>query len=309
MGAGPVGLVGKSGDLVTRVFVPLEQNSDQWQEWRAGVRSASDAPVIMGAAPSYWEKRTWDDLRNPPEREVSEFTQRLWDMGHRRERWYRQAHGLPIEPACLQRGEYAASLDGFFEGLGDSWWEIKSVRSGSSRMWTRFPVGMHYREVREHMLAELAHVWWQLVHQAHVVGSGTCFFVAIGPKQRILEKAIPAPILLQDWPALREQWELWAGGGQPGQSDDAWLTAAREYLAAKEAHEEATERLKKARATALALASETDHPEGGGIKVVTSTRVGTVDWRTAARDRGVDDELAEKYRRPDFEVTSIRRSG
>ena len=155
---------------MTRVFVPLEQNSDQWQEWRASVRSASDAPVIMGAAPSYWQKRTWDDLRNPPEREVSEFTRRLWDMGHRREAWYREAHGLPIEPACVQRGDYAASLDGFFEGLGDSWWEIKSVRSGSSRMWTRFPVGMHYSEVREHMLAELPHVWWQLVHQAHVVG-------------------------------------------------------------------------------------------------------------------------------------------
>ena len=43
-------------------IVPIEQNTPEWLDWRKGKATASQAAIIMGAAPNYWKVRTWEDL-------------------------------------------------------------------------------------------------------------------------------------------------------------------------------------------------------------------------------------------------------
>ena len=294
---------------MTRQVIAIEANTSEWHKWRATVRTASQAPVIMGAAPSYWETRTWDQLRNEPVGErpaPDEFTQALYDRGHRMEQAWLKAHVLRPRPVCLQRGEYSASLDGHIDDpLGFQWWEIKTVRNGRSRMW-------RYQCSDTAMLkADHPHVWWQLVHQAHVVGdpSAICLLVVVLDTETWWQMRVPIAELLADWPALEEQWEQYAAGGQPGLADTAWLTAAGDFLAAKASADLAAEALKQARAKVLGLAAEqTGRAVGGGIQVITSSRQGSIDWKTLAADHQLDEEQIERYRRPDFPVTTIRKT-
>ena len=302
---------------MSREIVAVEANTPEWHEWRATVRTASQAPVIMGAAPSYWQTRTWDQLRNEPVGErpaPDEFTQALYDRGHRMEQQWLKAHVLRPRPVCLQRGPFSASLDGHIDDpLGFQWWEIKTVRNARSKLWQN-------RCTEAHKVP--AHVWWQLVHQAHVVGdpSAICLLVVVLSETEWYQLRVNASLLLDYWHTLEEQWEQYAAGGQPGLADDAWLTAAGDYLAAKEAADSAAETLKQARATVLGLAAEQDGKAvGGGIQVITSSRQGSIDYKTMAREwmrkfegmhmqEGEFDEEAERFRKPDFPIQSIRKT-
>ena len=300
-----------------RQIVAVEANTPEWHKWRATVRTASQSALIMGVYP-YSPKLTWDDLR---ERkcpmlcahecpELDGFTRHLFDRGHRMETEWLKAHLLRPRPVCLQRGDYSASLDGHIDDpLGFQWWEIKTVRDARSRMW-------RYQCSDTAMLkADHPHVWWQLVHQAHVVGDpmAICLLVVVLDASTWWQMRVPVAELLADWAALCEQWEQYAAGGQPGLADDAWLTAAAEYLAAKEAADLAAETLKQARAKVLGLAAEQDDKAvGGGIQVITSSRQGAIDYKTMANDLSKDipnfDQYAERYRRPDFPIQSIRKT-
>ena len=90
-----------------RETVHLGPGTDAWLDWRETVRSASEAPIIMGAAPAYWERNSWADLRNPnPPKEPSDYTREIWAYGHRREEEYRRAHHPHLMAVNLQRGDY-----------------------------------------------------------------------------------------------------------------------------------------------------------------------------------------------------------
>jgi len=305
--------------MTTYEIIEAEPNTEAWHEWRRSVLSASRAPVIMQCAPRYYRTTTWDQLRGTVEvPEPSEQTRKAWAHGHQREAAYKQARPYVGESVNLQRGRYGASLDAanLDDPFGPMWWEIKAPTSKRSLMWTQMtdldspdPGG-----VRE----ALPHIWWQLVHQAYVIGDpdGVCHLVVMNPTgtSRHRSLTISAHRLLADWPDLEEQWELFRAGGQPGLADEAWVTAAHAYLEADDNVKTWTEVKKRRRAKVLELASEEpDRAMGGGVKVVTAKREGSIDWKTMARDVlvGMDvdefDSLAERYRKPDYSVTTIRR--
>ena len=257
---------GKALLMARRQIVDVVPNTSEWYEWRASVRTASQAPVIMGAAPSYWEVRTWDQLRNLPvgERPAPvRVCASLYDRGHRMEQEWMAAHVLRPHPVCLQRDNYSASLDGHIEDpLGFQWWEIKTVRNRRSQMWAQKPSDAS--EVRE----RFPHVWWQLVHQAHVVGdlSAICLLVVVLDETVWHQVRVPVDKLLADWPALEEQWDVFAAGGQPGLQDEAWLDAALSYLEADKSLKAADLRKKLARKQLL-IPWRLRNPTGYGVGV------------------------------------------
>ena len=296
----------------------LADDQEAWLKWRDGLKQASNAPIVMQVTPSYWETRTWQELRTPRDErpEPSEETKRIWEEGHRRERIWHQAHAqhLPSQ-VCVERDGYGATLDvaDLDNPFGAVWWEVKSPTSRRSKIWTAMkdPSPKQVRTL-------LPYVWWQLVHQAHVVGDllGVCYLVVTrpgGPGSRRV--AIQAEMLLDDWPTLHEQWQLFESGGMPGQADDAWIRTASAYRNADSEYKAWEERRKRARVALLSLAAE--HPDdkvrGGGVTVSTVRREGTIDYKTMAMDAyakfGSTDEQfsceAERYRRPSYETARI----
>ncbi len=298
-----------------RETVHLGPGSEEWLDWRETVRSASEAPIIMGAAPAYWERNSWADLRNPKPQEPSDYTREIWAYGHRREEEYRRAHHPHLMAVNLQRGDYGASLD--IADLdhpfdGPIWWEVKSPVKATSKIWAVAADAPTPDDIR----AGLAHVWWQLVHQAYVVGGGRCYLVVTDPRgdgQIVLP--IPVTALMADWPILRAEWEAFGEGLEPGIRDEAWEMAARDYLAADGLYKEAVDGRKQSRSRLLSLAQEHSDPRGGGVMVITSRREGNIDYRRMATDlyQKLDlgeefDEMAERYRKPGFAIQTVRRT-
>lgn len=285
--------------------VDLEQGTDEWRAWRRDRCTASEAPVIMDAAPSWYGIRTWEELRLekaglglPP----SEWTERAWAHGRESEPLARAECYPSARPAVVESvgdPRFAASLDGLGGMFGEHWVEIKCPLSGHG--------STLFRALREDIpTIHLTHpyVWWQLVHQAAVTGLATCvLLVWLGPREHA-ELVLDGDVLREDWPALRAEWERFLEGGPQWPVTAAWSDAARDYADAHAAHAAAKQRLADARAV---LESEGDG-RGHGVIVTTSERPGTVDWKRAAAAAydGDDDDWADEYRRPARTVTTIR---
>ena len=161
----------------------LVQGTPEWLEWRSGFAMASEAPVIMGAAPSWASVKTWADLRATKaglERSKSEWLEQAAERGKAEEAKARFMMFPEHEPVCVVHddGVYAASLDGYREENGGSIVEIKCPQYGlKSKMYeqARNP-GIYVERIPDH-------VWWQMVHQAYVVGesNATVLYLLIWP--------------------------------------------------------------------------------------------------------------------------------
>ena len=316
--------VGSSGPfdrayrMTVRSVVDVEQNTPEWLEWRVSILSASDAPVIMNVAPSYWAKTTWEHLRHPDSvDEPTEQTRRMWAEGQRREALYRDTVWPGLKPVAVQRGQYGASLDlaDLQNPFGATWWEIKSPMSHRSRVWRALDpeTGVHMRDLQQ----ALPEVWWQLVHQAHVVGDreATCRLIATKPGDGfpVREMVIPAAYLLTWWDQLEDEWTAFTEGLQPGIRDEAWRQAASDYATWDGEYKTAAGERKAARQRLITLAEEQPDRRavGAGVAVTRVRRQGAVDYKTMARELYNDDpeafELAaERYRRPEYTTYQIR---
>lgn len=193
--------------VLADLSVGLEQAGDDWGSWRAGCLSASDAPVIAGCAPSWWGVKGWAGLRERDADEPSTFTKAARIHCSLMEKHVRRSFGGG--PAmCVERRIdgllYCASLDAVQE-TDRTWDEYKSPASGErSRL---------LRDLEE-LEPIPSYVWWQLVHQAGVIGfeDWICRLIVYVSDFRHMVVKIPSSFLLKDWPALRDQWQRFARG-------------------------------------------------------------------------------------------------
>ena len=198
-------------------LVELDQNTEEWLDWRRSKLSASNAGVIMLSTPSWMPVRTWEALRGRSEPEArSEFLDLAAEHGQKTEPIARARFAPDLPAVCAEMDEddrFAASLDGWNPET-NTWLEIKCPmvgrRSKHLMQWKTFEGDRIDRRIQ-------SHVWWQLVHQAAVVGdpSATCQFVVWVDEDNYINERIPALLLLTYWPALKEQWIRWAMGEDP----------------------------------------------------------------------------------------------
>ncbi len=286
----------------------IEQGAAEWHAWRAERLMASEAPIVMECAPNWWETRTWTDLRalktgftkEPPARiHAMRKHGRAAEAGARAE--LEAKTGFAFTPICGEAENeqlpFAASFDGV--SLSRSWCEIKCPAVGKrSKLWRAMA---HDAPAREILAGDLAHYWWQLVHQAIVFGLPTarCYFAcsiaaantaAEGETLRILE--IEADCLLVDADRLKEAWQHFEDDtfDRMNRLDSAWLAAAAAWVAARDNARTAAAVEKNARAELIDLAGATS-AAGGGVRV---TRV-EASLKTVTNWRAVFDALAEHF--------------
>ena len=280
--------------------VDLEQGSPEWHAWRRSKFTASEAAVVMGCAPSWWEISTPDQLRAYKETGekagVSEYVEKMRAAGHAMETIQREEG---VEPLCFERGPYGASLDGY-DLVFNQWFEIKAPRDRNSKI---------YRAVRSKVRSQVAniermpeYVWWQLVHQAFVVPEDchTCvYIVAPNDGAPYVSVDLSRAELLEAWPKLEAAWQAFAEG-RPNLPADGDEALALEYMEALREHDHAKSRLDRAKAGLLAAGPRTI-PDL--VAIETSPVKGRIDWKRAALDAGFDAEEADYRGEPTTRTT------
>lgn len=286
--------------------VDLQQGSVEWLAWRRERMTASEAAIVMGCAPSYWQTRTPDQLRaikdgSAVAPEPSDFTKKLWADGHAKEAeirdrlnegWYEFA------PACFELGKFGASLDGWDADSGE-WLEVKCPKDAGS---------LTYRMATEWVTPREAvpdHYWWQIVHQAACAPDSAMacrYIVAPADGAPEVEVLIRRDDLMDHWPALEAAWQAFTEGrtNLPAGSDEA---LALEYIEALHEHDTAKQRLDRAK-TALLAAGPRTVPEL--VDITESDVKGRIDWQAAARRAGMSDNDAEGFRGKASTRTAIK---
>lgn len=152
-------------------ILDLVQGSSEWLAERSKNCCASEAPAMMGASKYMTRKKLLDLKKGAAPEPISDFTQKLFDDGHKFEEMAREILELehcedypPVVGVLNINGvPMLASLDGLEGGIiGGLIWEHKTWNATLAE------------NVRNNVL-EASH-YWQLEHQMLVNGSDTCIF-------------------------------------------------------------------------------------------------------------------------------------
>jgi predicted phage-related endonuclease len=155
------------------------------------------------------------------------------------------------------------------------------------------------------------HYRWQLQHQLMVSGAELAhLFVFVEDDAVLLEHAPDR----ESWSVLRQGWDqFWkqyvvADAPPPltdrdtvVRSDEAWASAAREYIALSDQADEIGDKLIDAKKRLIGLAQHTSE-QGAGVAVSTFWKSGNIDYKKLVAAVGVD---VEPYRSPARQETRV----
>ena len=286
-------------------IVEHEQGSDAWKLWRSTRRMASEAAVIMGAAPKWMQVKSWSDLRLAKAglMDYSERDEAMFRHGHEREAQARKALEAELcrkgAPACVESdcGRYGASLDWLSKNR-TVFAEIKCPTSQARwhhgiESWDDIP----------------AHYQWQMMHQSMVTGIPYWIFFVWSPNaQTLIRCSTSSDVNIQaNKFKLARQWERFDLGLDKGRNDNEWTWWADEWGQRKDVADEAAKSLKEARDKLVELAGG-EEAEGMGVKVAKQTRKGsydTAEMALALQSQGIS---LEGFRKPDTEFWTVRET-
>ena len=293
---------------MTYKLINLEQNSDEWLDWRKNGWSASETGTIMLKTAS-----TWDDLRLAKAglQEHSEHTKKLFRHGHEQEEvareWFnKKKTPHSFQPACLENREnpkIRASLDGFLhiDANHPEFLEIKSpMQMKAKKRW--YDSVSSYDDLPPHYK-------WQLIHQFAAIGTDIAlahYLIWLGQDEHIyFQHQFNRLLLNYEMQTLVEQWEKFERDEPSGNSDPEWKQHAEAWLQAKAVKSEAEKKMAKAREALIyhSLGKQDTHVSHGcGVNVITGVRKGGFDLDMMEED-GID---LEKYRKPDSSYHMIK---
>lgn len=135
-------------------IINLEQDSQEWKEWRHDGISSTDAPIIMGENPYKNIDQLLQKKISPQKKEYINYRMRrglLLEPEARR--LYNQSNNADVKPVCLQSNTYPwlkASLD----GLSDDKKTVAEFKCGEA---TYKWVNKH-KKVPTHYYGQLQHI-------------------------------------------------------------------------------------------------------------------------------------------------------
>lgn len=271
-------------------IIELEQGTEEWLAWRRSRFMASEAPIIMGAAPDWMADNTWTHLRELKAgftTMFSDFAQMMLDKGHAKEEVVRDRwnEAVPpddqIRPVCIEddNGVYAASLDGL-SADGRSWHEIKTTVHGRK--------SAIYKAVKATSRPP-EYVQWQMCHQGFVLGDPDAtvhLWVYVDDKE-CLHEEYPVKEIFEwcDISMLTGEWMRFDNGEpqNPLIETPEWVEAEKKWRSSKRVVDEATESLDEAKQklVKLALADNQLKVRSDVILLQRIDKAGGTDWKAA----------------------------
>lgn len=245
-------------------ILTLEQGTEEWHQHRARFRNASEAPGVMGASPWLSPYMLWEIKTGRRVQDANFAMQRGTQLEPLARQTYERLTGNIMEPLVVTEGEYSASLDGI-SLAGDLILEVKCpVKGRDSETWQEAEAG----RVQQHY-------YWQVQHQLMVTQAAKAHFYVFDGEDGIVVEVLPNT---EDTGQLRAAWDdfmVFVATDRPPpltpldtvvRHDPEWAQAAKNYIARKEAAEQA---LKAADAAKAVLADLAQHnsERGFGISV------------------------------------------
>lgn len=245
-------------------IVRLIQGSEEWHQHRILYRNASETAAVMGLSPWLTPYQLWEVKTGRRVQAVTFPMQRGMDLEPLARRAYEAATGAIMEPAVMVNGDYSASLDGLtFDG--SLLLEVKCpMGRQDSETWKLAKTG----QVEPHYMV-------QLQHQLMVTGARRSHFYVFDGKEGVTVEVLPDPAAMaQLCTAWDEFWKLVVSDTPPPitardtviREDQVWGHAAAQFVAAKEAAEEAAMVAEGAKARLIALTRHSSE-RGYGVAV------------------------------------------
>lgn len=245
-------------------IVRLIQGTEAWLNHRALHRNASETAAVLGISPWLTRYQLWELKTGRRHHEATYPMLRGIELEPKARLAYEEKTGHILEPVVMVDGHYSASLDGLSLS-GELVLEVKCPLKGKdSNTWRTAAVGLVER-----------HYELQVQHQLMVSGADKADFYVFDGQDGIVVEVLPSK---DDFHMIREAWdEFWpliakdtppelSAGDTVIRTDDAWVHAAKEYLAKKKAAEEALTSCEGAKSELVALANHSSE-RGGGVSV------------------------------------------
>ena len=283
------------------MIIEMEQGSLEWHEHRNTYRNASEAAIIMGCAPKYWnmtKRKLWEQKQGLIGSNVSD-TNPAIVHGNNMEAAARDCFNrnfkANVTPVVGIRDEYSASLDGYgpdSEGQMIKV-EIKCPWKGvDSEVWKMAASG----QVAPYYQA-------QMLHQDYVVASEQSFFMVYISDDQFL--ILPHMSLQEDTDALLAAWDDWAScEPEPDwyeRDDETMLSLVSRHKELILQKSIIDKDLKKTESQLKKEAGE-KNTIAFGCKIQTIERIGNVDYKSVPDLSGIDLEL---YRKPPTQYQKI----
>lgn len=274
--------------------VEFEQGSQAWLDWRKGLLTATDAPMLMGASPYATPYKGW--LRKTgqsPEQQENEAMRR----GKRDEpiarEWFNKEYGIEMEPYCIESELYnfiGSSLD----GLSPCGRYILEIKSNGDQ----YHFGLNDGLPDFHMM-QMQH---QLLSTDNTAEMG--FYLSWNKGNKTVKEVYPNKEWLAEYLSkAREFWKMVIFNESPPMSnkdyrdmnaEKSWISYANEYRKVCEQIKTLEEIKEICRKQLIYLCGD-DSCFGSGIKVLKKSAKGRIDYDSIPELTGID---VEKYRKP-----------
>lgn len=288
----------------------MDQNSQEWLDWRKKGIGGSDAPIILGISPWKTPYELWEEKTGviKPDKEENTF---ITEKGHRLEPKARALYeiendGKDFPPELVERQdrpEHRASLDGRNAEIKKTL-EIKFVGAGE-----KWLMALN-NEIPDYYMAQMQ---WQL----YVTGDDSVDYIAYNEKENKI-KVIP---VLPDLNFIKKMvktvdkfWEKVKDNKEPKLSErDYKRVSSKEMKVAIDAYVDIKKQIKELESTLKGHEEIIKkHPRfnhrrmaHGDVKLLVKTRKGSVDYKKIVEDHLPDFDTKE-YVKPSTTYKEIK---
>lgn len=279
----------------------IEQNTEEWVEFRRGKLGASHAPIIMSDSPWSTPFQLWETLTNRrPPQEQNKWMSRGLELEPIARAKIEEHLGIKFDPICASHDEHEfliASLDGYNEEHNIAL-EIKVPGKKDHDIAMSGDIPLKY--------------YAQLQHQLYVSGASSSFYYSFDGKDGVAHQVNPNPEyqamllteLLKFWKCLQEDTPPELCDRDFVKIQDSLLEQRLDKWYELSAQKASIEKQLKAITDDIKLAISHPLAKIGSYETMRSTRKGNIDYAAIDALKNID---LEAYRKPSISVFSIKR--
>lgn len=284
----------------------MEQNTEEWKEFRRSRIGSSDCPIICGVAPWGNAVQLWaEKVGLGEERQCNAAMQRGITYEPEAREFFANLHGVMLSPKVLVHPEIAwmiASVDGMNpeQTVG---YEFKVPGKATWAMAINGEIPRYYvYQIQHQMAVSGLKSWWYCVYNPEEK-LGVCIQAArdeaiiseIIEKERYFYECMQTLVP----PELAEQKAdyMEISTSEAVELAEAWKKSRGVLVAAKEAVKAAELKEKEDR---QALIDCTDNANTliGGVKLTRRSRQGRIDWDKVSEAYNIEKSSLERFRGP-----------
>jgi putative phage-type endonuclease len=274
-------------------MIALEQNTEEWLEFRKTKIGSSDAPIIMGESPWKTPQQLWEEKMGLKESSYENAAmQRGKQLEAQARKAFEQETGLVVWPNVIIHPKYEfiiASLDGITMD-GQAAVEIKCLGEKTHQMALSGKIPKYYQI--------------QMQHQLAVTGLQEMFYFSYDGQSGVSLKVQRNDVLIATLLEKEQEFFHCMQESTPPQiqrSDLPWLTFAEEWKAIQEQKKAIKEQEESCR-TALIELTGNGSSQGGGVRVTQYSRKGRIAYEKIPALKEID---LEPYRQKAIEAWKI----